>query len=74
MLTCVCVLLNIINSIFSYHLFVFVGWYFVYNSLGSLCLSLFCGNNSLVGNLFYVCIVFAFLFKMPCVYGPFMTS
>ena len=24
-----------------------------------------CGNNSLVGGLFYVCMVFAFLVKMP---------
>jgi NADH-ubiquinone oxidoreductase chain 4 len=42
-----------------------VGILFVYNSLGSLCLFLLCGNGSLVGNLFYVCIVFAFLVKMP---------
>jgi NADH-ubiquinone oxidoreductase chain 4 len=38
---------------------------FIYNSLGSLCLFLLCSNNSLVGGLFYVCIVFAFLVKMP---------
>ena len=41
------------------------GILFVYNSLGSLCLFLLCGDNSLVGGLFYVCIVFAFLVKMP---------
>ena len=33
---------------------------FVYNSLGSLCLFLLNGSSSLVGGLFYVCIVFAF--------------
>ena len=38
---------------------------FIYNSLGSLCLFLLCGGNSLVGGLFYVCIVFAFLVRMP---------
>jgi NADH-ubiquinone oxidoreductase chain 4 len=42
-----------------------VGILFVYNFLGSLCLFLLCGNNSLVGDLFYVCMVFAFLVKMP---------
>ena len=42
-----------------------VGILFIYNSLGSLCLFLLCGGNSLVGGLFYVCIVFAFLVRMP---------
>ena len=42
-----------------------VGILFVYNSIGSLCLFLFCGSDSLVRALFYVCIVFAFLVKMP---------
>jgi NADH-ubiquinone oxidoreductase chain 4 len=35
-----------------------VGILFVYSSLGSLCLFLLCGNNSLVGGLFYVWMVF----------------
>ena len=38
---------------------------FIYNSLGSLCLFLLCSSSSLVGGLFYVCIVFAFLVKTP---------
>jgi len=42
-----------------------VGILFVYNSLGSLCLFILCGNNSLVGGLFYVCIIFAFLVRIP---------
>nr|AQP29942.1 NADH dehydrogenase subunit 4 [Diversitermes sp. A TB-2017] len=42
-----------------------VGILFVYNSLGSLCLFLLSGKSYLVGNLFYVCMVFAFLVKMP---------
>jgi hypothetical protein len=42
-----------------------VGILFIYSPLGSLYLFLLCGNGSLVGNLFYVCIVFAFLVKMP---------
>jgi NADH-ubiquinone oxidoreductase chain 4 len=42
-----------------------VGILFIYNSLGSLCLFLLCGGNSLVGGLFYVCMVFAFLVRMP---------
>jgi NADH-ubiquinone oxidoreductase chain 4 len=42
-----------------------VGILYAYNSLGSLCLFLLCGNNSLTGDIFYVCIVFAFLFKIP---------
>jgi NADH-ubiquinone oxidoreductase chain 4 len=37
----------------------------VYNSLGSLCLFLLCGNSALVGGLFYVRMVFAFLVTMP---------
>ena len=44
----------------------FVGLYFfVYISLGSLCLFSLCSNNSLIGGLYYVCIVFAFSVKMP---------
>jgi len=42
-----------------------VGILFVYNSLGALCLFLLCGDNSLVGGLFYVCMVFDFLVKIP---------
>lgn len=42
-----------------------VGILFVYNSLGSLCLFLVGGNSSLVGGLFYVCMVFAFLVRIP---------
>nr|YP_009351672.1 NADH dehydrogenase subunit 4 [Globitermes sulphureus]AQP30348.1 NADH dehydrogenase subunit 4 [Globitermes sulphureus] len=42
-----------------------VGILFIYNVSGSLCLFLLCGNTSLVGGLFYVCMVFAFLVKMP---------
>ena len=42
-----------------------VGILFIYNSLGSLCLFLLCGNSSLVGGLFYVCMIFAILARMP---------
>jgi NADH-ubiquinone oxidoreductase chain 4 len=42
-----------------------VGISFFYNSLCSLCLFLLSGNNSLVGSLFYICMVFAFLVRMP---------
>nr|WMY23957.1 NADH dehydrogenase subunit 4 [Eutermellus aquilinus] len=42
-----------------------VGILYIYNSLGSLCLFLLGGNVDLVGKLFYVCMVFAFLVKMP---------
>nr|YP_009351204.1 NADH dehydrogenase subunit 4 [Sphaerotermes sphaerothorax]AQP28834.1 NADH dehydrogenase subunit 4 [Sphaerotermes sphaerothorax]URH16562.1 NADH dehydrogenase subunit 4 [Sphaerotermes sphaerothorax] len=42
-----------------------VGILFTYNSLGSLCLFLVCGNSSLVSVTFYVCMVFAFLVSMP---------
>jgi NADH-ubiquinone oxidoreductase chain 4 len=42
-----------------------VGILFIYNISGSLCLFLLCGNASLFGGLFYVCIVFAFLVRMP---------
>nr|AQP29992.1 NADH dehydrogenase subunit 4 [Microcerotermes sp. H TB-2017] len=42
-----------------------VGILYVYNSLGSLCLFLLGGDSSLVGGLFYVCMVFAFLVSMP---------
>ena len=38
---------------------------FIYDSLGSLCLFMLCGSGSLVGGLFYVCIIFAFLVRMP---------
>jgi NADH-ubiquinone oxidoreductase chain 4 len=41
------------------------GSLFIYNSLGSLCLFLLSGNGNLVGELFYVCIVFDFLVRMP---------
>ena len=34
----------------------------VYNPLGSLCLFLLCGNSSLAGGLFYVCMGFAFFY------------
>jgi hypothetical protein len=40
-----------------------LGWYFIYNSLGSLFWLY--GNISLVGGLFYVCMFFAFLVRMP---------
>jgi NADH-ubiquinone oxidoreductase chain 4 len=39
-----------------------VGILFIYNSL---CLFLLSGSRYLVGDLFYVCIVFAFLVKIP---------
>nr|AIY61992.1 NADH dehydrogenase subunit 4 [Silvestritermes holmgreni]AQP29281.1 NADH dehydrogenase subunit 4 [Silvestritermes heyeri] len=42
-----------------------VGILFLYNSLGSLCLFLLSGDELLVGGLFYVCMIFAFLVKMP---------
>jgi NADH-ubiquinone oxidoreductase chain 4 len=42
-----------------------VGILFIYDSLGSLCLFLLCGDSSLVSGLFYVCMVFAFLVRMP---------
>nr|QXT44461.1 NADH dehydrogenase subunit 4 [Apicotermitinae gen. H sp. CMRT160] len=42
-----------------------VGILYIYSSLGSLCFYLLCGNNSLAGGLFYVCMIFAFLVKMP---------
>jgi len=42
-----------------------VGILFVYDSFGSLCLYLLCNNGFAGGGLFYVCIVFAFLVKMP---------
>ena len=42
-----------------------VGILFIYSSLASLCLFLLCWNNSSVGGLFYVCMVFTFLVKMP---------
>nr|YP_009351659.1 NADH dehydrogenase subunit 4 [Procubitermes undulans]AQP30239.1 NADH dehydrogenase subunit 4 [Procubitermes undulans] len=42
-----------------------VGILYIYSSLGSLCLFILCGSGSLVGTLFYVCMVFAFLVKMP---------
>nr|AQP29027.1 NADH dehydrogenase subunit 4 [Nasutitermes matangensis]AQP30502.1 NADH dehydrogenase subunit 4 [Nasutitermes matangensis] len=42
-----------------------VGILFIYNSLGSLCLFTLSGNSYLVGGLFYLCMVFAFLVSMP---------
>ena len=42
-----------------------VGILFVYNYLYSLCLFLLCGSDFLSGGLFYVCIIFAFLVRMP---------
>jgi NADH-ubiquinone oxidoreductase chain 4 len=42
-----------------------VGILFIYSSLGSLCFYLLCCNGSLVGGLFYVCMVFAFMVRMP---------
>ena len=42
-----------------------VGILFIYISLGSLCLFFLCGDNSLVGGLYYVCMVFALLVKTP---------
>jgi len=42
-----------------------VGILFVYNSLGSLFLFVLCGSSSFSGVLFYVCIIFAFLVRMP---------
>jgi NADH-ubiquinone oxidoreductase chain 4 len=41
-----------------------VGILFIYNSLGSLCSFLLCGDSSLVGGLFYVFMIFAFLVKI----------
>jgi NADH-ubiquinone oxidoreductase chain 4 len=42
-----------------------VGILFVYNFMGSLCLFMLCGSSSLASGLFFVCISFAFLVKMP---------
>nr|QXT44201.1 NADH dehydrogenase subunit 4 [Anenteotermes sp. A JRA-2021a] len=42
-----------------------VGILFVYDSFGSLCFCLLGGDSSLVGGLFYVCMIFAFLVSMP---------
>ena len=42
-----------------------VGILFVYNSLGALCLFILCGNNSLLDGLFYVCMIFACLVRIP---------
>lgn len=42
-----------------------VGILFVYNSFGSLCLYLLCGKGFVGGGLFYVCMIFAFLVRMP---------
>ena len=42
-----------------------VGILFLYNYVCSLCLFLLCGNDLLSGGLFYVCISFAFLVRMP---------
>jgi NADH-ubiquinone oxidoreductase chain 4 len=42
-----------------------VGILFVYDSLGSLCLFMLRGADSLVSGLFYICMIFAFLVRMP---------
>jgi NADH-ubiquinone oxidoreductase chain 4 len=42
-----------------------VGILFIYSSLGSLCFCLLGSSTSLVGGLFYVYIIFAFLVKIP---------
>nr|AIY61693.1 NADH dehydrogenase subunit 4 [Isognathotermes fungifaber] len=42
-----------------------VGILFVYNCLGSLCLFTLYEGGFLTGILFYVCMIFAFLVKMP---------
>ena len=42
---------------------------FIYSSLGSLCLLLLYGNDVLVDGLFYICIVLAYLVKMPIFIG-----
>jgi len=42
-----------------------VGVLFIYNSIGSLCLFILGGSSYLVGDLFYLCMVFAFLVRIP---------
>jgi NADH-ubiquinone oxidoreductase chain 4 len=42
-----------------------VGILSIYNSLVSLRLFLLSGNEYVIGNLFYFCIIFAFLVRMP---------
>nr|AQP30313.1 NADH dehydrogenase subunit 4 [Astalotermes cf. obstructus RDCT140] len=42
-----------------------VGVLFIYSFMGSLCFYLLCGSSSLSGSLFYICMIFAFLVKMP---------
>lgn len=42
-----------------------VGVLFIYNSIGSLCLFILGGSSYLVGGLFYLCMVFAFLVRIP---------
>ena len=42
-----------------------VGISFIYNYLCSLRLFILCGNYSLSGGLFHVCVIFALLVKMP---------
>jgi len=42
-----------------------VGILFIYSSLGGLCLFMLHGDDLLVGSLFYVCIIFAFLVRIP---------
>ena len=42
-----------------------VGILFIYNCLYSLCLFLLCGSDFFSDVLFYVCIIFAFLVRMP---------
>jgi len=42
-----------------------VGILYIYSSLGSLCLFMLSGSGLLTGGLFYVCMIFAFLVRMP---------
>jgi NADH-ubiquinone oxidoreductase chain 4 len=42
-----------------------VGILYIYDSLGSLCLFLLHGSDYLFGGLFYLCMVFAFLVRIP---------
>jgi NADH-ubiquinone oxidoreductase chain 4 len=42
-----------------------VGILFISSSLCSLCLFLLCGSEVVVGVLFYICIVLAFLVRVP---------
>ena len=53
------------NTNFLASLPLLVGILFAYNCLCSLCLFLLCCNDFLSSSLFYVCIIFAFLVRMP---------